>query len=464
MAKTHSDLTSVPSDGELTLRAAKGDTAAFEELYRRHAPAAWRVAYAVTGNPHDASDAVSESFTRVFASFPAGRFPADAPFRPYLLAATRNAAIDGIRRAGKLQPSDIESLDFETAAITPGDAVVGALDSSLVATAFLSLPERWRSVLWLTEVEGLQPREIADMLGVSANGAAQLAVRARNGLRDQFLQAHLRAPVAKECRFTVDHLGAYVGGALSARDIAKVDQHLTGCETCRVRHAELEDVGSTLRKVALPLPLGLGGLAAARWKLVTASMGHTAERSWRLGAAADLPRVAMRPLAVGAGLLLALGIIGAAVVRSPSGPSLDARGRQAPKSVASPTPVVQGFALAPPPAAETIDEVASRQQALAAAQATAAAPASNPRQSTDTPPAGNGDGTTPPTPPPASESLLQLSASTPAAGVAAGDACTGVQLAGAVVVGCAPPAPAPTAALVTIETHGSLLGDNSISL
>src|SRR5256885_11577884 len=147
-------------DSELTLRASKGDTSAFEVLYRRHSESAWRVAYAVTGNPHDASDAVSEAFTRVFAAMPAGRFPAEAPFRPYLLTATRNAAIDGVRPAGKLQPSEVAQLDIQPSASSPSDDVVGALDSSLVASAFLSLPERWRSVLWLTEVEGLQPREI----------------------------------------------------------------------------------------------------------------------------------------------------------------------------------------------------------------------------------------------------------------------------------------------------------------
>ncbi|HZN16505.1 MAG TPA: sigma-70 family RNA polymerase sigma factor [Acidimicrobiales bacterium] len=451
MAKRRTDLTDAPSDADLTLRATKGDSSAFEELYRRHAEAAWRVGYAVTGNPHDASDAVSEAFTRVFAALPAGRFPSEAPFRPYLLTATRNAAIDGIRRTGKLQPRELSELETGTAAVTPGDAVIGTLDASLVATAFLALPERWRSVLWLTEVEGLQPREIADMLGVTANGAAQLAVRARNGLREQFLQAHMRTPVKKDCRFTVDHLGAYVGGALSARDVAKVDQHLAGCDACRARQTELEDIGSTLRRIALPLPLGLAAIAAARWKLV----GAIATQGWRAGTAATR---AARPLALASGLMLALGIIGAAVVRPPSDSELSTPSRRAPQETSRPAPVVQG-SLAPISAAiESVNELGARQAAQAAAIAAAAGP----------PPSSEGGTAAPPpsAPAPPVDGLIQLSVrTTPAStGAAAGDQCTGLDVAGAVVVGCQPPAADPAAGLITVETHGQLLGDHKIAL
>jgi hypothetical protein len=49
-------------------------------------------------------------------------------------------------------------------------------------------------------------------------------------------------------------------------------------------------------------------------------------------------------------------------------------------------------------------------------------------------------------------------------GVAVGDACTGVVLGGATVLGCPPPAPSPTSSILTIETHGGLLGDNTIAL
>src|SRR5687768_1843419 len=83
-----------PTDGELVGLAAAGDAEAFEELYRRHVQAAWRVAQAVTGNRDDAADAVAEAFTKVLQVLPAGRLGTGEQFRPYLMTATRNAGID----------------------------------------------------------------------------------------------------------------------------------------------------------------------------------------------------------------------------------------------------------------------------------------------------------------------------------------------------------------------------------
>ena len=237
-------LLSLSPDADLAHDAAAGGAAAFEELYRRHARAAWQAAFAVTGNADDAADAANEAYARVLQALPSGRLRDGARFRPYVLAAARNAAIDSLRRSGRGRPTDnTEDLDRVVGA-GPPEQLVEAVDSDLVARALRRLPERWRTVLWLTEVEGLTGKEAALRLGLSPNGVAQLAVRARAGLRESFLQAHLaegEAPVA--CRFTVEHLAAYVSGSCSGRDVAKIDQHLAGCTSCSGRLAELRDVG-----------------------------------------------------------------------------------------------------------------------------------------------------------------------------------------------------------------------------
>ena len=267
------DFLSVPTDAELVERVTGGEVGAFEQLYRRHCDAAWRVAQAVTGNNHDAADAVAEAFARVLQALPAGRLAEGVPFRPYVLAATRNAAIDTLRRSGRTQPTDqLDHLDDAGAVATPSERVEGHDDAEVAARAFRDLPERWRTILWLTEVEGMPAREAGPLLGLSANGAAQLAVRARAGLRERYLQAHVRNHARPACLFTVDHLGAYVGGGLAPRDIAKVDQHLAGCEECCDRLADVQDLGRSLRRVIVPNPLGVGVLALQKWKL--AAVGH----------------------------------------------------------------------------------------------------------------------------------------------------------------------------------------------
>jgi RNA polymerase sigma factor (sigma-70 family) len=311
MAQKADELVGGPADAELARAAAGGDGQAFDELYRRHADAAWRVAYAVTGNREDAADAVAEAFTRMLTALNAGRLADLDRFRPYLLATTRNAAIDVLRRTGRVHPTDTELADpAGPGTLGPSERLLEGLDSALVAAAFRSLPERWRSVLWLTEVEGMAPAEAAGLLGLSANGAAQLAVRARAGLRQRFLQAHLRADVDRECRFTVERLGAYVGGGLSPRDIAKVDQHLADCRACSARRAELEEVGTALRRVAAPLPLALGPLAWRHWLNSLRAASRTKRPL--------IPVGAQRTLTGASFGILGLGIIGASIIGQPS--------------------------------------------------------------------------------------------------------------------------------------------------
>ncbi|MCU1374489.1 MAG: hypothetical protein JWO68_1775 [Actinomycetia bacterium] len=252
-------------DAELVERVLAGNDAAFDELYRRHAASAWRVGQAVAGNGHDAADAVSEAFARVLQAVRAGKLDDGEAFRSYLLTATRHAAVDSLRRGGRARATDAAELEsVATTAPSPADRLTGTEDAGLVAEAFRNLPERWRSVLWLTEVEGVATKDAADQLGLSANGTAQLAVRARAGLRDRYLQAHVKTSTKPTCRFTVERLGAYVGGGLASRDLAKVDQHLAGCAECRARKDELDDLGPTLRRIALPIPLTLGASSAER--------------------------------------------------------------------------------------------------------------------------------------------------------------------------------------------------------
>ena len=315
------------TDTDLAALATTGDLSAFEELYRRHVEAAWRMALAVTANPHDASDAVSDAFTRVFQALPS-RPQAAGHFLPYLLAAVRNAAIDGLRRGSRQRSVDPgDHPDWASLGAEPGDRLVADVEATLVARAFHSLPERWRSVLWLTEVEEIPAREVAELLGLSPNGVAQLALRARAGLRQRYLQAHLRENEVRHlCRDTVNRLGAYVAGGLSPRDLSKVDQHLAGCEDCRARLLQLQDVTPSLHRAVLPLPAALAALSAAKWHLASggttagtaaataSATGAVAPASLGLGAvvAAAVPAPFMASMASAA--LLVAGFVGAGVV------------------------------------------------------------------------------------------------------------------------------------------------------
>ncbi|MFN2608729.1 MAG: sigma-70 family RNA polymerase sigma factor [Acidimicrobiales bacterium] len=276
-------------DAALVEAGGAGDRSALAELYRRHAGPAHRVARRVLSNDDDAADAVADAFTRVFDAVASRRAPA-AAFRPYLLAAARNAAIDHLRRSDRLAPAgDMADHDQPAAAAGPPERLAADETSSLVAAAFRDLPARWQSVLWLTEVEGVPAREAAGMLGLSANNVSQLAVRARARLRERYLQAHVRNHAEARCQPTVDQLGAYVAGTLPGGARIRVDDHVAGCGSCRDRLDEVADLGTTLRRSLGPAPLA-AALAGSRlrWRRGARSNSGGARR-WPLRACPNPP-------------------------------------------------------------------------------------------------------------------------------------------------------------------------------
>jgi RNA polymerase sigma factor (sigma-70 family) len=194
----------------------------------------------------------------VLAALRGGNGPAEA-FRPYLLSAVRNAFYDNARRSMREQPVD------ELAPMAPWvpfvDPAAAADERRIIATAFQDLPERWQLVLWHTEVEGEQPADIAPLLGISANAVAALAYRAREGLRERYLRAHIGSAVDAECRPTVSRLPAYARNRLSRAEAARVRRHLDGCARCQLLFSDLADVNSRLG--TLLGPIVLGGAATA---------------------------------------------------------------------------------------------------------------------------------------------------------------------------------------------------------
>jgi len=262
------------SDPELIAGVRAGDTEAFAVLYARHAEAATRVARAYTNTAADAEDVVAESFARVLRALRAGDGP-DLAFRAYLFTIVRRTGLDVVAKGKRTRPSDtLEPFEAALGHDAPSDQMaLEGFERSLVADAFRSLPERWQAVLWYTEVEKKSPKDIAPVLGLTANGVAALAYRAREALRQAYLQHHLGSTMDEACRDAAPHLGALVRGGLSQRERARVDAHVTTCERCTLLVAELADVNHGMRGIIAPLVLGLAGLPLLEGGLPLGGLG-----------------------------------------------------------------------------------------------------------------------------------------------------------------------------------------------
>ncbi|WP_166677785.1 sigma-70 family RNA polymerase sigma factor [Amycolatopsis arida] len=241
------DVRAAPSAADepaLLQRLRDGEDAAFGELFELHAAAVRRLALSLADDPAEADDIVAETFFRVLQALRRGAGPRDN-VRAYLLTVARRVSWEwhGARR-------DVPVTDDEltTRAGAGADSQTRAAEHSLISRAFSSLPERWRSVLWQTEVEGEQPAVVAPHFGLSPNATAALARRARLGLRAAYLQAHLAVNRSSDgCRTVVEKLGGYTAGSVTGAEARKIRAHLLVCPSCRSTQAELKDVCAALR-------------------------------------------------------------------------------------------------------------------------------------------------------------------------------------------------------------------------
>ncbi|MGW0807266.1 sigma-70 family RNA polymerase sigma factor [Nonomuraea sp. NPDC002799] len=249
------------SDADLLQAAREGNATAYGQLYERHVAAARALARQLARGA-EVEDVVAEAFTKILDLVGRGGGP-DSGFRTYLLTVVRRTVYDRSRvERRQVTTGEIELYDPGVPFVDP--ALVG-LEKSLIARAYLSLPERWRAVLWHTEVEKAKPADVAPLLGLSANGVAALAYRAREGLRQAYLQMHLGSPPQHDCRPVLGKMGAYVRGGLARRDSKVIDEHVNTCEECHGVLLELTDVNRGLRVMVGPLIAGplFGGYAAA---------------------------------------------------------------------------------------------------------------------------------------------------------------------------------------------------------
>jgi RNA polymerase sigma factor (sigma-70 family) len=309
------------ADAELISAVRGGDVEAYGVLFERHADAARRLSRQLV-SAGDAEDLVSEAFVKVLAVLQRGGGP-DIAFRAYLLTAVRRLRVDRIRVTSKLHTTD--DMEMFDPGVPFSDTTIEDFENAAAARAFASLPERWQLVLWHTEVEEQKPADIAPLLGMSANSVSALAYRAREGLRQAFLNEHVAEIDGESCRWTHDHFGPYIRNGLAKRDTAKVERHLEECRPCAGIYLELVEVNSNLGGILAPLLLG--GAAVAY--VAASSAGSTVTAGGLIAGLLDRGKdlvVAHAPVAAVGGVTTAAAVAGLVFVTLPD----DARPRAEP--------------------------------------------------------------------------------------------------------------------------------------
>jgi RNA polymerase sigma-70 factor (ECF subfamily) len=161
------------SDDERALieRCLAGDAAAFEPLVERYRQRVWRLAYQLLRNREDAWDCAQEAFVRAFHSL--GSFRGQSAFYTWLFRITVNVATDRQRaRAAQARAFGAERVPEEEWRRTtpdtgarPDQSAVQSEQRERIRQALDALPPKARTIIMLSDVDGLSYREIAEVLG-----------------------------------------------------------------------------------------------------------------------------------------------------------------------------------------------------------------------------------------------------------------------------------------------------------
>jgi RNA polymerase sigma-70 factor, ECF subfamily len=182
-----------PDESDLLARLRTGDGDAYEELVRAYSGRLLGVARRIVGNDEEARDVIQDAFLNAFRSLP--RFHGDARLSTWLHRIVVNSALMKLRTRKRKPEESIEPLlpafladghyaeRFSAWGEQADTALSRAETKELVRKYIDELPDSFRTVLLLRDIEGLDTEETARVLETTPNAVKIRLHRARAALR-----------------------------------------------------------------------------------------------------------------------------------------------------------------------------------------------------------------------------------------------------------------------------------------
>jgi RNA polymerase sigma-70 factor (family 1) len=176
-------------ENEVLALLAQGSEAAFRQLYDRHWPAIYKVAYRYLQSADLAEDIVQEIFSKLWQK--RTEFTEVQHLHVYLVTMTRNMAYKHLKKLATEAVANYEFAKKETPAINAGEvAVLDKQYEALLEQAVDLLPPQRKHIFKLAKVEGLSHEAIAEQLQISPNTVKNQMVAALQFIRHR-LQHHI---------------------------------------------------------------------------------------------------------------------------------------------------------------------------------------------------------------------------------------------------------------------------------
>jgi RNA polymerase sigma-70 factor (ECF subfamily) len=223
----------MPTVDALIERAKGGDAAALEQLLTSVAPAVHRHGLRMCKSADDADDVLQDTLLAIASHL--GDFEGRSSFSSWVFALARSACVRR-RRGLKNRPaiSDEAVPEPSDEAPTPEQSAADSELSRALGRALDGLPDDYREVILLRDMEGLTAPETAESLGVSVDAVKSRLHRAREALRDALrpmLEPGAAAP-APACPEMALLWSRKLEGDLSQHDCSEMQKHFAVCPAC----------------------------------------------------------------------------------------------------------------------------------------------------------------------------------------------------------------------------------------
>ncbi len=167
------------TESQVIERAKCGDQAAFKTLYEVHVDHVFRLAYRFAGEEEFAKDIAQEVFVRVFQRLE--QFEGRSAFSTWIHTVTVSVALNALRKRKRRDSHEFPVLETVSASVRPAGEQTESRER--LRDAVESLPEGYRTVFLMHDLEGFNHREIAGMLGIAEGTSKARLSRARRKLR-----------------------------------------------------------------------------------------------------------------------------------------------------------------------------------------------------------------------------------------------------------------------------------------
>lgn len=177
------ELDSAAPDIDLCRLATAGNLVAFEMIYQRYHRRTYTLALRMTGSQTEAEDLTQEVFIQLFRKV--GSFRGDSAFSTWLHRMTVNQVLMHFRRRSvkNERTSEDGEMPEQTVRGTANPNKMQVIDRIALKNAIAELPNGYRNVFVLHDVEGFEHEEVARIMGISVGTSKSQLHKARLKLR-----------------------------------------------------------------------------------------------------------------------------------------------------------------------------------------------------------------------------------------------------------------------------------------